>query len=689
MKCDEAQPTCRMCRNAGLVCGGYEKNIFFDFEDPPDGSTSRFRRPLLTELERKCMSEQLTSSIPPRLAHWHISRIDEECEDTQAKDIQVCRGPFGAFRLTGNELAICRDSPSEALEDHFPLPEFVGEVAISENLVRADDDVFLPSDGALTPRTQQLFQTFLDHPSLNQMSPGFEIWNFSIDSGRVQEVFDDIDITMPELQQPTIAAPTSQPFSFSDFIPDAHLNTQICSDAISIAPSIESNVPHDAVFLLKHYSTTVLKLLTPYSHSKTPWHVLFIPHAKNCLAALTLGENMDHASLCAFYGTLAISAFSLSGVSQSPVWLEQGKRYKCQARDYATEMLKTAYDTPKTAKYKSILMALLTLVQLFMVTGDRLQTECAFLEAEKFIRVKGLNRRKSRKVRLLHHCYAFERMFHESTFIDASSTSRRQHLRKAIESSGASAYSQDSLSFRLSDWSNLEQEMLRIKGQEEGENDLHLQHPGVWSATLYPEIFAVPEQYIFLLSLIIRLEKEMDGTEHQNTADTLSLKQFFSRAKAVERCIKQLREPTQATNTKNPLHVSQNIQDNLLDAMQHALAIYFYRKIYNLDPSMLQPKVIGVRDCLLRFESAGSDMAYGSARLIWPAFVAACEAEDPEVQVSFSDWFQNSALRSGLRFFDDTRENVERIWEEKRNAKGNSVTWMDLMRMNVPLVEHL
>ncbi|KAJ9655260.1 hypothetical protein H2201_008845 [Coniosporium apollinis] len=231
------------------------------------------------------------------------------------------------------------------------------------------------------------------------------------------------------------------------------------------------------------------------------------------------------------------------------MWLEQGKAYKQQAREHVRLMLKTAYDVPKTAKYKSILMALLTMVQISMVSGNRDQTECYFLEAEKFIRLKGLNRKKSRKVRLLHHCYAFERIFHESTFICGTNSSHRHNVRKAIVSSGLVVYSQDSLSFRLGDCSNLEQEMLKVKGQEEGENDLHLQLPGIWSATLYPEIFGVPEPWILLVSLVIRLGREKDAAEQQDVTDALSLKDFVSRAKAVERCINRLQRPDGTTDT--------------------------------------------------------------------------------------------------------------------------------------------
>ena len=72
-----------MCQTSGLLCGGYLKSIFFDFEDQGSkGSQTNFRRPLLTEEQRERMSCQITASVAPDKAMWHIARIDEHCEDT-------------------------------------------------------------------------------------------------------------------------------------------------------------------------------------------------------------------------------------------------------------------------------------------------------------------------------------------------------------------------------------------------------------------------------------------------------------------------------------------------------------------------------------------------------------------------------------------------------------------------------
>ncbi|UZP43153.1 hypothetical protein NXS19_010969 [Fusarium pseudograminearum] len=70
VKCDEGRPGCSMCNIAGVECGGYNIDIFFDFDDPST-TTAKFRRPLLTDHERKCMSEQIIRDIHPRSASWH------------------------------------------------------------------------------------------------------------------------------------------------------------------------------------------------------------------------------------------------------------------------------------------------------------------------------------------------------------------------------------------------------------------------------------------------------------------------------------------------------------------------------------------------------------------------------------------------------------------------------------------
>ena len=476
-----------MCEYFGIVCEGYKKDIFFDFESSSGNHRVRFRRPLLSLEDRERMSKWLTSSAPPKQTLKILSHIDEACEQTPSTDdVDIHRGPFGAFRIKQGQSAVPLPVPCEPVTN-VNHPEY----SPPQDVMTMNNHYELSQPPPLSPWSQGLTHLIFDQPVNvpSPPSPGF----------------------LEAMLDPRVEGNT-EPHEYMEvgFMLDAYYNNASSPTSLS-STSTTKSIPHDVVFLLKHYASAVISLMTPLRHSKTPWHVLFIPHAKNCLAALALNDEMSHACLCAFYGTLAISAFSLGGLSRSQTWLEKAMMYKQEARKHARMMLMTAYDVPKVAKYKSILMALLTMVQVSMFSGNRSETECYFLEAEKFIRLRGLKRKKSRKVRLLHHCYAFERIIHESIFICGANSTQRHHIRTAIESSGLGMYSLDSLSFRLTGWKDLNQEMMRVRGQEEGENDLHLERPGLWSSTLYPEIFGIPEQWVFLLSQVIRLGKEKDA----------------------------------------------------------------------------------------------------------------------------------------------------------------------------------
>ncbi|SPO01940.1 related to ARG81 - transcription factor involved in arginine metabolism [Cephalotrichum gorgonifer] len=673
MKCDEAQPKCTTCRMSGITCGGYAKTIFFEFEDAPDFGPARFRRPLLTEKERECMSREMTSEVPPASAMWHIARIDEECDNTpESKNLQLSRGPFGAFRISSGCRSLIRALEPAPTESVSPPDECSPDtdVYLEDSYVDLDEALFVHPDVSALPQRAQsdrLRVRGLGDETANSVATWWptDSWSTLADPVSISVWWQDPaarscqqdtsahEYWMPDLEQVlTTPLPVGDIVEPTTALPINALQSPI-REASSLPLSLDYSIPHDAILLLKHYSTTVLQSLTPYRHSKTPWHILFIPHAKSCLAAITLGEDMDHAGLCAFFGMLAISASSLGVISGSERWFARSSLLGEHARAHASLMLRTAYDVPKAAKYKSILMALLTMVQLSSVSGDRDETERYFLEAEKFIRVKGLNRRKSRKVRLLHHCYVFERILYETTFSGSPHSRLRRDVRKAIVSCGAKAYSKDSLSFKCLDWGwgDLEQQMRTVKGKDVGEDDLHVQLPGIWSATLYPEIFGVPETYIFLLSLVIRLERSRHDAKAR--PGSVGLDEYLTRAKAVESCIQRLRRRPECVAieaTEDPERQNcQRLLRTLATAMQQALTIYFYRRVYDVDRSMLQSNVIAVRDCLRSFEEESGGAGYGEARLVWPACIAVSEAEDGAVKEEIQKWFDGCGRRSGFR----------------------------------------
>lgn len=323
------------------------------------------------------MSAQITSCTPPPLALWTIGQIDEICEEAATSHgLDIQRGPFGAFKV---------QSAATTSTGNIETPRLQEILAAQEECVDASEPTW-------SDETQEAIAML------------FQDCGFTSPSERIQEVLGDI------------SSPSTSEEDHS-YVLEAAPRLQRQEDVTAISRMstplnfAQVDIPQGSWVLLKHYLHTVLKSLIPFRHSKTPWHTLFVPLVKNCLAGLALQEDVDHASRCVFFGTLAISAASLGGTSQSPEWQRKSDIYKQQAQAHVNASIATAYNTPKATKYKTQLMAILTMVQVSSITGTRDETEYYLLEAEKLIRLRGLNRRKSRKVRLLHHCYAYERIF--------------------------------------------------------------------------------------------------------------------------------------------------------------------------------------------------------------------------------------------------------------------------------------
>lgn len=792
--------------------GGHDNNN--------DDTTLRFRRPLLTEDERRCMSSGLVASIAPKATARVLRQLDDDGEallGSAARRTGSSRGPFTVFRANFHARERARrSSPSVvvAVEESAVPPNLESSLPASSlagpNTIDKEDEVVpyevmgnIDPDGQAQqqeqqeqppswnlpawshnmildlmaeydgqgPATIQTSSSEGNDPAGSPPNMNYNLGTSTLPQRSTDLLFDsifrqsppaeDVDVEQPRdselahtsssrlapnlLQRESWeAAPAGLEFELPPIY--EHNNDLAVSQPLSFPPiamptfmnAHQNPLLMQAIPLLKHYGTTVIASMTPFRHTNTPWHVMFLAQLKTCLATFTLHEALDDAGLTTFYGSLAASALSLGLMTQSPVWLAHVHTYQHQASAHARAVLARApYADMAPGAYRDALMALLTMAQVSIFLGRRDQAEGYLLETERLVRVRGLPaRRKSRKIRLLHHCYVYMRLFHESTFLagGGDESAHRQQVRRAVEgSSGGSASSADNLSFRLLQWDDLQREMNNMKGQIEGENDLHIAKPGIFPPTMYPEIFGLPEIFMCLLSQVIRLGNEKDVAQKQeqrqqqqqqrrdmgdansgeSQADsslptTASLGDFTRRAKAIEHGIEQLQEQTrpaffsvqqqqQQPSQRSEANSNNNNNNNndplvlpsLLEGMQTALSIYFYRRIYDVNSSLLQPKVLAVRDWLYAYDQANPDFLYGSFGLVWPAFIAACEADGRQVRESFRQWFRGAAGRSGLACFTENLGVVEKVWEMRsRSAAGGKmdagqgvdVTWLDVVR---------
>jgi arginine metabolism regulation protein II len=318
-------------------------------------------------------------------------------------------------------------------------------------------------------------------------------------------------------------------------------------------------------------------------------------------------------------------------------------------------------------------------IKMQILNGDSEKHRSCLVQAEKFISINGFGKSIiSQKRRSLHHCYAYMRIMAETTCIADGLSEKLTNTSILSEDDAPSA------EFRISsDIIFSENILAEEKDPSVAQRDLHLAIPGRWSLTLFPEMYGVAESFLMLLSQVIRLANERDFSMlYQTGSGSLNLRDFWLRAKTLEKGINILL--SSCTSESNHDYDSETEADNpRAQAMYTALLIFFHRRIYDLDATMLQREVNSVCSFLtsIQQDEAGR-RGESMATLIWPAFIAACEAVDSTSQAFFSQWFDTCSTATALVNASVAKSIIETIWA-KRQEMGlnkNMCTWPEVLR---------
>ena len=243
--------------------------------------------------------------------------------------------------------------------------------------------------------------------------------------------------------------------------------------------------------------------------------------------------------------------------------------------------------------------------------------------------------------------------------------------------------------FRVSEWGAVfDTEMSQEKPAELGHNDLHLETPGQWSLTLYPDIYGVPEDFLQLLSAVTRLGNERDLAHSDSGQQTCTWTQFNSRAKMVERCIlhwnpSSTRQPSDGIrhDTQDPRASNEPVLMSHLRSMHQALTIYFYRRVHDLHPLMLQGRVLDTLNALEKCGEIDRQLDVHTTLFIWPALVSACECLDTDTQIRWTRWFDSSYELSRLSKFRQAKEVVQKVWAKRAQSGDQSIDWLKFCRL--------
>ncbi|BDD58542.1 hypothetical protein MAP00_003810 [Monascus purpureus] len=561
--------------------------------------------------------------------------------DQQADGIQygqrLWNGPFHVFRYT-NEMSpsIQLDSLSDVFASEFwdPLLPDVGH--------GLDDNSSL-----------QLIET-----------PGLlSLGDVELQAGsQTMDVLDPLSPPSPAVALETSSIPTPRIFSSSQDCP---------SDLVDFTMSTAQQ-------LLDHYRHTLVPFFTPARvESQSPWEAVYIPSVFSTVGEIMLAGDSGNAKVSLLFAIFAISAFSLDGLSSStdePVcqdWHALGELYRGRATKRLKRSLQDlSVNQPKKEKYKDILMALLSMVTICVVSGKMKNAAHYLWDIEKIISLHGVKKvTRSSKVRMLHSIYLYLRVLTERTCID-DQPSRSDAIE---ESRGLPIYS--SSSTQLSSWDQL----LGPCSPPPSANGLDsygiLHHVPCKSA--FEEIYSVPQSLFKLILETTQMAGEVDQLQSLGRSKTTDYDAFAAKIKDLESNICNWEYHTTRHNLGYPL--SEQFPFHLVQAVQKALLIYFYRCVRDVNAAILQQYVQQTIYHLLEYDKQKERYGDQSSNTCWPGFIAGCEALEPRLREQIARWLERSGQSTGIRMYTVALEAVQKVWQARSSPGMQSAPWTQVL----------
>lgn len=329
------------------------------------------------------------------------------------------------------------------------------------------------------------------------------------------------------------------------------------------------------------------------------------------------------------------------------------------------------------------------------------------MDAERLLRLRGLAKRWiSRRARLLHHVYTWIRIVGESTYVlhdydshafKLAGSHRDQNQTTPVAPQGQayqrSTTPQGMEHERLDDFlrlrpqaSDSDLEIEEPKELEAGRRDIHLEDSRQFGDTLMPMIYGIPETWLSLVSQITRLANLMEMLKSSSSPDRHEMSASLQRrASLLEDMVcsfsafpeRNSEEDDGDSEVAGDGHGNTSNADadpkvHLLRALNSALEIFFYRRIRNVHPRILQGFVGEVVKSLRRFDELSTDCHILGAGSFWVVFIAGCEAMNSSNRRFFEQWTDRGYALSGIHGFQLAKDVMNQVWQKRDGMLAES-----------------
>ncbi|KAJ3539873.1 hypothetical protein NM208_g5307 [Fusarium decemcellulare] len=683
VKCDKVRPVCLTCKAIGVTCEGFQDaGLRWVTTAGASGSkvskslTRTPRRPFYPEQSQVSNSKEVESTLSDKTLDESLLSLEARSKDfATPSDEGVTIGPFGVFSVEN----ITPEPPTRSLDVDIEPPQgIISKTGTRDASVpeRNTQSYAIESGSALEllPSTDNL----LDWTDLFDLDSGF--------SWRPSEAVNDINM-------PDFSLPTSSPVAAVDILQfQASIETQDTPESSLPRPVFSEVIAvEDAQLLLKHFNDCMIA------------HIWSLPLAQKCsldihidaavatLARLTFltTRTVSHASLSHLYSVLSLSAMHLAhikGQSNVQHWHNLAGSMSKKAKNNFRYSLEHEI-SPKAAKYKDLVLAISSILTFAILYDDQDDARAYMLDSERLLRTCGLAKRRiSRKASYLHHTYTWVRIVGESTYVLHKFDNPNVKSKQGQGSPDAAAglfpegpytnYRQAHPNPRLDDFLGLEPFQLDVDMDKVDSRDIesplshiHLEDNQGKSDSALRFLYGVSETWLSLVSQTTRLANFMARlAQSKEKFDSSSLDSLESHKKRLENLVWALAQSTPPPQMEETSKYTP--RDHLVRALNYTLVIFFYRRIRDVNPSILQQHIDNVIEALREFDAACERDGIDGPGSPWPAFLAGCEAMHTSQRKYFSGWLQNSFEKTGFTRFRTIISCMHEVWRRQGEGMG-------------------
>ncbi|KAF4468698.1 arg81-transcription factor involved in arginine metabolism [Fusarium albosuccineum] len=217
------------------------------------------------------------------------------------------------------------------------------------------------------------------------------------------------------------------------------------------------------------------------------------------------------------------------------------------------------------------------------------------------------------------------------------------------------------------------------KTPDVGFTDIHLQVQGQWNKTLFPSIYGFPESLWTLLSQTVATVNEKARIESLDPPNRALTDALTHHIQNLEQTIWAWTLTSDLIGPPRPDHrgSSENqdpLAESLAQGLHQALILYFYRRMFNSSPMLLQDVVGRALDHLERCVTRVNDQELGMC-IAWATLTTACEAMTPALQEKALKISSVTDEQENIITKRPAKEVVTKLWEQRRVSGDQSLCW--------------